>query len=63
MLLTLYSAGLISLFYIIYFSKQTQLKRKEITTNRLSKGIKSAQTMKNEKKLLFLLMQLPRFST
>lgn len=53
MFFTLFIAGLISLFYIIYFSKQIQLKRVKIATNRLSKGIKLAQTMKNEKKLLF----------
>ncbi|MHC5227273.1 methyltransferase family protein [Enterococcus sp. LJL99] len=53
MFFTFFIAGLISLFYIIYFSKQIQLKRKKIATNRLSKGIKPAQTMKNEKKLLF----------
>ena len=50
----LFITGLISLFYLIYFSKQRQLKNIEIETNRLAKGIKPTQTRRNEKKLLFL---------
>lgn len=50
----LFITGLISLFYLIYFSKQRKLKSREIETNRLMKGVKPTQTRRNEKKLLFL---------
>ena len=54
MYLNLLSFLLITLFYTQYFYKQVQLKKRNISTNRLSKGIKPKKTKQIESVLFIL---------